>query len=109
MNGKEGFLILLNLAILGIVIAAAVYIFQIGNGNRSVKCTALDKFGDDSATCKVITMTGNFSECDEVIYKPNESLQITGNSTGCEGADLKLSQLNTCTNLSIQGDTVRLS
>ena len=47
MDGKEGFLILLNLAILGIVIAAAVYIFQIGNGNRSVKCTALDKFGDD--------------------------------------------------------------
>ena len=45
MDAKEGFLILLNLAILGMVIAAAVYIFQIGNGNRSVKCTALEKIG----------------------------------------------------------------
>ncbi len=64
MDAKEGFLILLNLAILGTVIAAAVYIFQIGNGNRSIKCTALDKFGDTctgmwlaNANCKQVGET----------------------------------------------------
>jgi len=81
MNGKEGFLILLNLAILGIVIAAAVYIFQIGNGNRSVKCTALDKFGD-SADIKTgeITFTtvpirndGNSFITDTIIWDQSDN------------------------------------
>jgi len=60
---------LLNLAILGMVIAAAVYIFQIGNGNRSVKCTALDKFGDTCTGLDVSPVGGcagltNLSSCD---------------------------------------------
>ncbi len=58
MDAKEGFIILLNLAILGMVIAAAVYIFQIGNGNRSVKCTALDKFGDTCTGLEVSAVGG---------------------------------------------------
>jgi hypothetical protein len=37
-------LMLLSLAILGTVVAAAVYIFQIGNGNRSIKCKTVDSF-----------------------------------------------------------------
>ncbi len=50
MEFKGGLMILINLAILGTVIAAAVYIFQIGNGDRSVKCTAVDKFGEGCVT-----------------------------------------------------------
>jgi len=45
MEFKEGLMILINLAILATVIAAAVYIFQIGNGDRTVKCGAVDMFG----------------------------------------------------------------
>lgn len=44
MEFKDGIIILINLAILGTVIAAAVYIFQIGNKDRSVKCGAVDMF-----------------------------------------------------------------
>jgi hypothetical protein len=40
-------LMLLSLAILGTVVAAAVLIFQIGNGNRSIKCKTVDSFADD--------------------------------------------------------------
>ncbi len=46
MELKDGIIILINLAILATVIAAAVYIFQIGNGDRTVKCGAVDMFGD---------------------------------------------------------------
>ncbi len=44
MEFKDGIIILINLAILGTVIAAAVYIFQIGDKKRSVKCGAVDMF-----------------------------------------------------------------
>ena len=92
MEAKEGFLILLNLAILGTVIAAAVYIFQIGNGNRSVKCPST---ASSSATCKKIdiSLDPNSSQCGKLNYNPNESLILQG----C--ADLDLSQANACTNL----------
>ena len=46
MELKDGIMILLNLAILGTVIAAAIYIFQIGDKKRSVSCGAVDLFGD---------------------------------------------------------------
>jgi hypothetical protein len=44
MELKDGIIILINLAILGTVIAAAVYVFQIGNKDRSVSCGAIDMF-----------------------------------------------------------------
>ncbi len=46
MEFKDGLMILINLAILGTVIAAAVYIFQIGDKKKSVKCGAVDAFGN---------------------------------------------------------------
>ena len=47
MELKDTIMILINLAILGTVIAAAVYIFQIGDKKRSVSCGAVDLFGGD--------------------------------------------------------------
>jgi hypothetical protein len=34
----------INLVILGVIIAAAIYIFQIGNGTRSIKCSGVENF-----------------------------------------------------------------
>ncbi len=63
MEFKEGLMILINLAILGTVIAAAVYVFQIGNKDRSVKCGAVDKFAQENVcTTANNPNTGNYGE-----------------------------------------------
>lgn len=46
MEFKYGLIILLNLIILSTMIAAAVYIFQIGNKDRSLKCSSVDLFNN---------------------------------------------------------------
>ena len=63
MELKDGIMILINLAILGTVIAAAVYIFQIGDKKRSVSCGAVDLFGDDCVKgCDCITASPLFGQ-----------------------------------------------
>ena len=50
MEFKYGLMILLNLIILSTMIAAAVYIFQIGNKDRSLKCGSVDLFNITDAS-----------------------------------------------------------
>ena len=66
MELKDGILILINLAVLGTVIAAAVYIFQIGNKNRSVSCGAVDLFQQGTNDCSTAKGAGQVNPCTNV-------------------------------------------
>ena len=72
-------LMLLSLAILGTVIAAAVYVFQIGNKDRSVKCGAVDTFQQGTNDCSTEAGAGQVNACKNVTTwgTPTEGSPIT--------------------------------
>jgi len=86
MEFKEGLMILINLAILGTVIAAAVYVFQIGNKDRSVKCGAVDKFAGDNTLCNTDYGAADFPKvpCTDVTYSDSGWGGYTCNNAGSD-------------------------